>query len=66
MILMNRGVSLSGLYIDPFWNFLQKIRRTLFGMFLCLMEVSKYDFAGCFFGEKWLSFSKDFLNILDF
>ena len=36
-----------------------------FSEYLCLMEVSKYDFEGCF-GKKWLPFSKNFPKIVDF
>ena len=37
------------LYVDPFWNFDEKVGP--FSEFLCLMEVSKIRFFGPFWGK---------------
>ena len=47
---------LPGIFDDKVGPFLE---------FLCLMEVSKIRFEGCF-GKKWLPFSKNFPKIVDF
>ena len=65
MIFTNGGVPLSGLYIDPFWNFSRKSRRTPFGISVPNGGLQK-TILRAVFGKKWLSFSEDFLNILDF